>query len=181
MSDLVVNVVDINEKRISDWNDKDLSNLPVYEPGLSYLIEKCRNKNLFFSNDVKNCIAKADMIFISVNTPTKKTGFGSGQALDLRWIEECSREIAKYSAGSTIVVEKSTLPVKTASKIKEILNSSLKDRSLEEKLNTEKEFFILSNPEFLAEGSAINDLENPDRVLIGGENKEAVDALSKYI
>ena len=177
--DLVVNVVDINEKRISDWNDKDLSNLPVYEPGLSYLIEKCRNKNLFFSNDVKNCIAKADMIFISVNTPTKKTGFGSGQALDLRWIEECSREIAKYSAGSTIVVEKSTLPVKTASKIKEILNSSLKDRSLEEKLNTEKEFFILSNPEFLAEGSAINDLENPDRVLIGGENKEAVDALSK--
>ena len=176
---LIVNVVDINEKRISDWNDEDLSNLPIYEPGLSNLIEKCRNKNLFFSNDVKNSVAKADMIFISVNTPTKKTGFGSGQALDLRWIEECSREIAKYASGSTIVVEKSTLPVKTASKIKEILTSSLKDQSLDEKLNTEKKFFILSNPEFLAEGSAINDLETPDRVLIGGENKEAVDALSK--
>ena len=176
---LVVNVVDINKKRISDWNDKDLSNLPVYEPGLSNLIEKCRNKNLFFSNDIKEAIAKADMIFISVNTPTKKTGFGSGQALDLRWIEECSREIAKFSVGSTIVVEKSTLPVKTASKIQEILTSSLKDQILEDRFNQEKEFFILSNPEFLAEGSAINDLESPDRVLIGGENKKAVEALSK--
>ena len=119
-----VNVVDINEQRIKDWNNEDLSKLPIFEPGLPSLISVCRNRNLFFSNKVKEKIASADLIFISVNTPTKTKGIGAGKASDLKWVDSSSRQIAKYAVGETIVVEKSTLPVKTAQTIKSILESS---------------------------------------------------------
>ncbi len=166
-----INVVDLNSERIKKWNDKNLENLPVFEPGLDEIIKKCRGLNLHFSTDIKKHIESADLIFISVNTPTKKTGVGAGFASDLKWIEKSAREISKYASGNTIIVEKSTLPVKTASTIKEIVYSSNNS-------SHNKNFHILSNPEFLAEGTAINDLENPDRVLIGGENKNAIEALS---
>ena len=167
-----INVVDINSERISKWNSKDLTKLPVYETGLDEIIKKCRGKNLHFSSDVQKVVSEADMVFISVNTPTKKRGVGAGQASDLRYIESSARSIAKYAKGETIIVEKSTLPVKTAETIKNILYSSLSE-------NNTCKFNILSNPEFLAEGSAINDLQNPDRVLIGGDNKEAVEKLTE--
>ena len=173
--DIQVNVVDTNPKRISQWNDKLLSNLPIYEPGLDEIIKKCRNKNLHFSTDIEYQIEKADMIFISVNTPTKTTGIGAGKAIDLRYVEASSREISKYATGHTIVVEKSTLPVKTAQTIKDILDATKNDKSIPKS----KTFSVLSNPEFLAEGTAIKDLEDPDRVLIGGEDKEAMNALVK--
>ena len=169
---LQINVVDINKKRIESWNDKDLMNLPIYEPGLEQIILKCRGKNLHFSNDIENNIAKADMIFISVNTPTKTEGHGAGQAIDLKWVDASARKISEFATGETIVVEKSTLPVKTAQTIKEILESSNIN------IKSNKKFHVLSNPEFLAEGTAINDLIDPDRVLIGGSNKEAINALS---
>ena len=179
--DIQVNVVDINPERISQWNEVDLSNLPIYEPGLKEIVEKCRGKNLHFSTDMKNNIANADLIFISVNTPTKTKGIGTGQAIDLKYVEASSREISKYAEGHTIVVEKSTLPVKTAQTIKAILDASTKSQNN----YNQKTFSVLSNPEFLAEGTAINDLENPDRVLIGGEDKEAINGLvdiySKWI
>ena len=171
---IIVNVVDVNEERINLWNSENLENLPVYEPGLDEIVQRCRGKNLHFSTDVKNNIASADMIFISVNTPTKKKGVGAGEASDLKWVELCAREVAKYSKGHTIVVEKSTLPVKTAEVIKEILEAA----QLSNSNNNSISFDVLSNPEFLAEGSAIKDLEEPDRVLIGGENKKAILALS---
>ncbi len=170
-----VNVVDRNQSRISAWNDENLSNLPIYEPGLKTIIRRCRNKNLFFSINIKKHISEADMIFISVNTPTKTKGIGAGQASDLKWIEACAREIGKYAKGETIVVEKSTLPVRTAETIKLILTSV--EKPGEDFLGSEKKFFILSNPEFLAEGTAINDLEKPDRVLIGGEDNKSVESL----
>ena len=169
------NVVDKNTDRINDWNSKNLNDLPIYEPGLSEIINKCRGKNLHFSNKIESKISEADIIFISVNTPTKKKGLGAGQASDLRWIESCSRQIAQYAKGHTIVVEKSTLPVKTAQTIKSILDAyQTKDRSDNSKI---KSFSILSNPEFLAEGTAIKDLLNPDRILIGGEDQESIDVL----
>ena len=167
-----VNVVDKNEMRLKGWNSLDLSLLPVYEHGLDKLILRCRGRNLHFSNDLEKHISEADMIFISVNTPTKSKGIGAGQASDLKWIDASAREIAKYARGETIVIEKSTLPVRTAQTIKEILDSS----SL---LNQNKRFTVLSNPEFLSEGSAINDLENPDRVLIGGDDEDSINALTK--
>ena len=167
-----VNVVDKNETRLKGWNSLDLSLLPVYEHGLDKLILRCRGRNLHFSNDLEKHISEADMIFISVNTPTKSKGIGAGQASDLKWIDASAREIAKYARGETIVIEKSTLPVRTAQTIKEILDGS----SL---LNQNKKFTVLSNPEFLSEGSAINDLENPDRVLIGGDDEDSIDALVK--
>ena len=168
---LNIYVVDVNEKRISDWNNADSSCIPIYEPGLSKLIDKCRNRNLYFSTNVEKYISLADMIFISVNTPTKKKGFGAGKASDLKWVDASARQIAKYAKGETIVVEKSTLPVKTANTIKNILEASLEN-------DTEnKVFYVLSNPEFLSEGTAINDLINPDRVLIGGEDQTAIDEL----
>ncbi len=173
--DIIVNVVDVNIERINAWNVEDFSNLPIYEPGLDEIVRKCRNKNLFFSNDIFNGIRKADMIFISVNTPTKSKGAGAGQASDLRWIELSTRQIADYSVGHTIVVEKSTLPVRTAETIKDILQSQKKIT----KNNKKVSFSVLSNPEFLAEGTAINDLLEPDRVLIGGDECKAIEALSK--
>ena len=170
-----INIVDINKERIDLWNSTNLDNLPIFEPGLDKIISKCRNKNLHFSTDIEKNIAKADMIFISVNTPTKTKGLGAGKASDLKWVESSARQIAKFAKGYTIIVEKSTLPIRTAETIKNILITSNQNKYKEK--DSLQRFDILSNPEFLAEGSAINDLENPDRVLIGGENKKAINAL----
>ncbi len=172
--DIEVRVIDINEERISAWNDTDLNKLPIYEPGLDQIIERTRGRNLFFSTEMENSISDADVIFISVNTPTKTKGLGAGQASDLKWVEASARQVAKFANGHTIVIEKSTLPVRTAQAIKEILKTTNREN---QKSNISKTFSVLSNPEFLAEGTAINDLENPDRVLIGGEDPEAVNAL----
>ena len=175
--DLIVDVVDINQQRIEAWNSNDFSKLPVFEPGLEDIVKKCRGKNLFFSNKVKESISEADIIFISVNTPTKTKGVGAGFASDLKWIESSARLIAKFARNHTIVVEKSTLPVKTAETIKSILDSSAQN-CVKGKENNEKSFSIVSNPEFLAEGTAINDLQNPDRVLIGGEDDYSINVIS---
>ena len=170
--DLQVTVVDLNEQRIAAWNDSDLSKLPVYEPGLDAVVGRARGRNLSFSTAVDEAIAAADMVFISVNTPTKTKGLGAGQASDLRWVEACARQVAKVATGHTIVVEKSTLPVRTAQAIKEILAAAQGEGT------DGRSFSVLSNPEFLAEGTAISDLEGPDRVLIGGEDAAAIDALA---
>lgn len=167
-----VTVVDINEKRIAAWNDNDVDNIPIYEPGLSKIVAEARGRNLFFSTDVDAAIDKADMIFISVNTPTKTYGIGKGMAADLKFIELCARQIARVSTSDKIVIEKSTLPVRTAETLKNILDNT----------GNGVNYQILSNPEFLAEGTAVDDLMNPDRVLIGGDietekGKEAVQAL----
>lgn len=159
-TDIEVTVVDLNAERIAAWNSGDL---PVYEPGLDEIVSQNRDKNLFFSTQVDEKIREADMIFISVNTPTKDYGSGSGQAADLRFVESCARGIAKAGGGDKIVVEKSTVPVRTAQMVKEILDSS----------NNGHSYQVISNPEFLAEGTAMSDLENPDRVLIGGELSDA--------
>ena len=170
--DIKVTVVDINQERIDSWNDENLDNLPIYEPGLKEIVGKARNKNLFFSTEVDKAIDEAQIIFISVNTPTKTYGKGKGQAADLKFVELCARNIAKVAKDDKIVVEKSTLPVRTASAIKSILQHT----------GNKVNFEILSNPEFLAEGTAIEDLLNADRVLIGGDDtpsgQEAKDTLS---
>lgn len=168
-----VTVVDVNQERINAWNSENLDLLPIYEPGLAEIVAKTRNVNLFFSTNVDQAIDQADMIFISVNTPTKTYGIGKGMAADLKYIELCARQIARVATNDKIVVEKSTLPVRTASTIKSILKQS----------QNNVKFEILSNPEFLAEGTAITDLLNPDRVLIGGdyhtnEGKNAIAALT---
>jgi len=157
-----VTVVDANPDKIKAWNGP-LDNLPVFEPGLAEVIEEVRGRNLFFSEDIPGNIDKAEMIFMAVNTPTKTEGEGAGMAADLRFIEACARDIAKYSKSDKIVIEKSTLPVRTAEKIKEILEEN----------STDVHFEILSNPEFLAEGTAIQDLFKSDRVLIGGDETES--------
>lgn len=167
-----VTVVDINEPRIAAWNSKNLDELPIFEPGLDIIVKEARERNLFFSTEVDKAIDEAEMIFISVNTPTKTYGKGKGMAADLKYIELCARQIAKVSKTDKIVVEKSTLPVRTASAIKNILDNT----------GNNVQFQILSNPEFLAEGTAIQDLLNPDRVLIGGDTftnqgKEAINSL----
>ncbi len=171
-----VTVVDLNEERISAWNNEDLTKLPVYEPGLDAVVARARNRNLRFSTDVNDAISSADMIFISVNTPTKTKGLGSGQASDLRWVEACARQVAKYAKGHTIVVEKSTLPVRTAETVQAILQAA-EQPPLDGIVP--RSFVVLSNPEFLAEGTAIQDLEAPDRVLIGGEDTNAIESLAK--
>ncbi len=172
--DLEVKVVDINKERIDAWNNADLSKLPIFEPGLDLIIARTRGRNLFFSTEMEKSISEADMVFISVNTPTKTKGLGAGQASDLSWVEASARQVAKYAKGHTIVIEKSTLPVRTAQAIKEILKTTNVENQEDE---STKNFSVLSNPEFLAEGTAINDLEKPDRVLIGGEDPRAVKAL----
>ncbi|MFL0734742.1 MAG: nucleotide sugar dehydrogenase [Prochlorococcus sp.] len=169
-----VNVVDLNEARIAAWNDPDLSKLPVYEPGLDVVVARARGRNLYFSTEVDVAIAGADMVFISVNTPTKAKGLGAGQASDLRWVEACARQVAQCAKGHTIVVEKSTLPVRTAEAVDLILKAAQRQVVDGEPPIS---FAVLSNPEFLAEGTAIRDLESPDRVLIGGENADAIQAL----
>src|SRR5690554_3401913 len=169
--DINVVVVDINENRIAAWNDENLDNLPVFEPGLDNIVKETRGRNLFFSTDVDKAIDEAEMVFISVNTPTKTYGKGKGMAADLKYIELCARQIARVAKQDKIIVEKSTLPVRTASAIKSILDHTGNDVS----------FQILSNPEFLAEGTAVADLLHPDRVLIGGdmspEGEKAIQAL----
>lgn len=169
--EIKVTVVDLNEARIAAWNDQDMDNMPVYEPGLSDVVAQARGRNLFFSTDVDKAIDEAQMIFISVNTPTKTYGSGKGMGADLKWIELCARQIARVSKSNKIIVEKSTLPVRTAEAIKDILQYAGNDI----------EFQVLSNPEFLAEGTAVEDLLNPDRVLIGGdsspEGKRAMESL----
>jgi len=169
--DINVTVVDVNARRIQDWNDPDLTKLPIYEPGLDTVVAEARGRNLFFSTNVDDAIDKAEMIFISVNTPTKTYGAGKGMAADLKYVELCARQIARVATSDKIVVEKSTLPVKTAEAIQSILDNT----------GNGVNFQILSNPEFLAEGTAMRDLAMPDRVLIGGnqtkEGKEAIAAL----
>lgn len=169
---ITVTVVDINEKRIAAWNDENFDNLPIYEPGLSDVVKEARGRNLFFTTEVDAAIDKADMIFISVNTPTKTYGKGKGMAADLKYIELCARQIARVSTTDKIIVEKSTLPVRTAETLTSILHNT----------GNGVHFEILSNPEFLAEGTAVQDLLNPDRILIGGDNtpegQEAKDALT---
>ena len=166
-----VSVVDLNKQRIAEWNDSDLNKLPIYEPGLAEVIREARDRNLFFSTDVETAIDEAQMIFISVNTPTKTFGVGKGMAADLKFIELCARQIAKIAKDDKIIVEKSTLPVRTAEALKTILDVT----------GNGVKFQILSNPEFLAEGTAVSDLHAPDRVLIGGgqdnEGKKAIAAL----
>lgn len=169
--DIKVTIVDLNVARIAAWNDENLDNLPVYEPGLDAIVAEARGRNLFFSTDVDRAIEEAEMIFISVNTPTKTYGLGKGKAADLKYIELCARQIAAVSKTDKVVVEKSTLPVRTAEAIRSILDNT----------GNGVKFQILSNPEFLAEGTAIEDLLSPDRVLIGGdsddEGQEAINAL----
>ena len=172
--EIQVTVVDLNQARIDAWNDPDLSCLPVYEPGLDVVVGRCRGRNLHFTTAVEPAIAEADMVFLSVNTPTKTRGVGAGQASDLRWIEASARQVAACAKGHTIVVEKSTLPVRTAETVKAILSASQGETTD----GIPKTFSVLSNPEFLAEGTAVSDLEQPDRVLIGGDDPSAMDALA---
>ena len=165
--DISITVIDMNEARIAAWNSDAL---PVYEPGLAEIVRRTRGRNLRFISQVEgaSAIAQADAIFISVNTPTKTQGEGAGKASDLSYVESCARYIAEHATGPTIVIEKSTMPVRAADTIKRILASG----------KTGASFHVLSNPEFLAEGTAIRDLEKPDRVLIGGETSEAIEALA---
>jgi UDPglucose 6-dehydrogenase len=168
-TDYRMTVVDINAERIDAWNS---DHLPVYEPGLDKIIKKCRGKNLFFRKDLDNQIKENDFIFVSVNTPTKTYGTGANMAADLQHLEKTARQILKYSQSSKIVIEKSTLPVKTALAMEKILSSS----------KGKIKFDVLSNPEFLAEGTAIHDLENPDRVLIGSrETKSGLRARAQLV
>ena len=167
-----VTVVDLNQDRINAWNNEDVSLLPIYEPGLDVVVKEARGRNLFFSTEVDQAIDEADLIFISVNTPTKTYGVGKGMAADLKYIELCARQIARVAKTDKIVVEKSTLPVRTAQAIKDILDNT----------GNGVNFQILSNPEFLAEGTAIEDLFAPDRVLIGGDTTvEGQDAIRKLV
>lgn len=154
--DIEVRVVDMNAARIAAWNS---DTLPIYEPGLDEVVKERRGKNLIFSTDVHGAIKAADIIFVAVNTPTKTYGVGAGRAADLRFIESVARTIAEHANGPKIIVEKSTIPVKTAETIKDILSAN----------SNGYKFEVLSNPEFLAEGTAVVDLQMPDRVLIGGE------------
>jgi UDPglucose 6-dehydrogenase len=167
--DIRVTVCDPNEKRIAAWNSDAL---PVYEPGLQEVVESARGKNLFFSTDVRKAIRESDIIFVSVGTPTKTYGVGAGRAADLKYIESAARMIAEEAVGPKVIVEKSTIPVKTAEAMLTILRSNSKSGT----------FQVLSNPEFLAEGTAIEDLNNPDRVLIGGEQTpEGLAAIEKVV
>lgn len=150
-----VTVVDLSVAQINAWNS---DNLPIYEPGLDELVKSVRGKNLFFSTDIDNGIREADIIFVSVNTPTKTSGIGAGRAANIKNCELCARKIAEVSTGDKIVVEKSTVPVRTAESIKRVLASA-----------SSHKFQVLSNPEFLAEGTAVADLLYPSRVLIGGD------------
>jgi len=169
--EIKVTVVDLNEERIASWNEENLDKLPIYEPGLAEVVRQARGRNLFFSTEVDSAIEAADMIFIAVNTPTKTYGEGKGMAADLKFVELCARQIARIAKNDKIIVEKSTLPVRTAETLQTILEST----------GNGVHFEVLSNPEFLAEGTAIEDLFNADRVLIGGKQtpkgKEAIQAL----
>ncbi|KPA13206.1 UDP-glucose 6-dehydrogenase [Candidatus Magnetomorum sp. HK-1] len=167
--DYKITVVDINPERINQWNS---NNLPIYEPGLHEIVISVRGKNLFFTTEIEKGIKEADIIFVAVNTPTKEFGVGAGMATDLQYWEKTARQILEYSVTSKIVIEKSTLPVKTAQAMERILGSA----------QNGIRFDVLSNPEFLAEGTAVNDLLNPDRVLIGSqETKEGLEARKELV
>ena len=168
--DIKVTVVDLNEARIAAWNGP-LDQLPIYEPGLAEVVEKARGRNLFFSTDIDKAIDEAQIIFMAVNTPTKIEGEGAGMAADLTYVEACAKQIAEVSTTNKIVIEKSTLPVRTAEKIKEILVTNSKGVHFE----------VLSNPEFLAEGTAIQDLFKSDRVLVGGDSTPTGQAAIKSL
>lgn len=159
---IIVTIVDLNQARVDAWNSPDFK-LPIYEPGLEEVVREARGRNLFFSTDVDKGIQEADLIFVSVNTPTKKSGVGAGFAADLNYVELATRRIAQVSNSSKIVVEKSTVPCRTAESMRTILEANSKPGC---------RFDILSNPEFLAEGTAISDLFSPDRVLIGSLQSE---------
>ncbi|OJT04239.1 UDP-glucose 6-dehydrogenase 4, partial [Trametes pubescens] len=160
-----VTIVDLNQARIDAWNS---DNLPIYEPGLEEVVKKARGRNLFFSTDVDKGIREADLIFVSVNTPTKKSGVGAGFSADLTYVESATRRIAAVATSNKIVVEKSTVPCRTAESMRTILEANSTPGT---------RFDILSNPEFLAEGTAISDLFSPDRVLIGSlQTEEGKDA-----
>ena len=161
--EIKVTVVDKSEEKIRMWNSKNLNEIPVFEPGLKEILSEVRNKNLFFSSDIESSVDESEMIFIAVNTPTKTSGKGKGMAADLSNVISTAREIAEFSKSDKIIVEKSTLPVRTAEKLKEILSLT----------NKRVKFEILSNPEFLAEGTAIKDLFKSDRVLIGGDDTKS--------
>lgn len=164
-ADIQVTVVDVNEARIEAWNSETL---PIHEPGLDPIVHDCRGQNLFFDTEIDLHIREADILFICVGTPTKEFGVGAGRAADMRYVELCARRIAAVSDSDKIVVEKSTIPVRTAASIERILKSG----------KPGVQFDVLSNPEFLAEGTAIPDLLSPDRILIGGESEEAVETLA---
>ena len=167
--DYRVTVVDINPERINAWNSREL---PVYEPGLDKIVKKTRGKNLFFSNNIEKAITENEIIFVSVHTPTKTFGEGAGKAPDLQYWEKTARQILENSKSSKIVIEKSTLPVKTAAAMEKILAPA----------KGKIKFEVLSNPEFLAEGTAVKDLENPDRVLIGSrETKNGLKARQELV
>lgn len=164
-----VTVVDINKEKIGQWNS---DHLPIYEPGLDEVVKAARNRNLFFSTETEKGIKEAEIIFVSVNTPTKTFGQGAGRAADLQYWEKTARQVLDHSDHSKVIVEKSTLPVRTASAMERILNANGKGLHFE----------IISNPEFLAEGTAIRDLENPDRVLIGSrETTEGLRAREEIV
>lgn len=162
-----IHVVDLDQQRIDAWNNLNNEPLPVYEPGLEAVLNRVRGRNLYFSTDVATAIGDADMVFLSVNTPTKLWGHGAGSASDLTFIEQAARQIAEAARGSTIVVERSTLPVRTAEGLEKILSQAKGCH-----------FDILSNPEFMSEGTAIDDLQNPDRVLVGGQSDGPVQELA---
>ena len=168
--DRKVMVVDINAERVAAWNSDDY-NLPIYEPGLVDVVKEVRGRNLFFSTDIKGAVQECDIVFVGVNTPTKMFGKGSGRASDLQYWEATARSIKEYAKGDKIVVEKSTLPVRTAAAMEAILNGERGTGNGER--GSGIRFTVLSNPEFLAEGTAIKDLLEPDRVLIGGPQTEA--------
>lgn len=159
--DITVTIVDVNPHRIAAWNSQDLSQLPVFEPGLADVVGECRGRNLFFTTDIDRAIDEAQIVFVSVNTPTKTSGIGSGFAADLRYVEASTRRIASVAKSPKIIVEKSTVPCRTAASMRAILESNSKPGVA---------FQILSNPEFLSEGTALQDLLKPDRVLIGSLN-----------
>jgi UDPglucose 6-dehydrogenase len=163
-----VHVVDLNQERIDAWNNLNGAALPVYEPGLQQVIDEVRGRNLHFSTDLQRSIGQADMVFLSVNTPTKHRGHGAGAAADLSYIESAARQVAEAAKGCTLVVERSTLPVRTADGLNRLFRQV-----------PDKTFQILSNPEFMAEGSAVADLQNPDRVLVGGNCPTAMGALTQ--
>lgn len=163
-----VTVVDLSEKQIAAWNSDDL---PIYEPGLYEIVKEVRGRNLFFSTDIDAGIREADIIFVSVNTPTKTSGIGAGRAANIKNCELCARKIAEVATTDKIVVEKSTVPVRTAQSIKRVLTAA-----------SSCNFQVLSNPEFLAEGTAISDLLSPSRVLIGGEQTpQGLKAIQKLV
>eukprot|EP00755_Sulcionema_specki_P021228 Sspe_Gene.1334::Locus_448_Transcript_1_1_Confidence_1.000_Length_694::g.1334::m.1334/K00012/UGDH, ugd; UDPglucose 6-dehydrogenase len=167
-----VTVYDLNQQRIDAWNS---DKLPIYEPGLDEIVKQVRGKNLFFTTEEEQHMREADIIFISVNTPTKMYGVGKGRAADLKYIESAARRIAEVvKEGSKVIVEKSTVPVRCSVAIKTILGACSE--------HSAAHFSILSNPEFLAEGTAIGDLMNPDRVLIGGDtDTQGQEAVKKLV